>query len=148
MPYQRILVPVDDSTVSSLAIDHACMLAKEMKGRLRLVHVVELDQFGWGRAHLLREEENQYIKETGDRVLDLATLRALKAGITPEVHALSAWRESITPALVEEARQWQADLIVMGTHGRTGLDHLMVGSIAEGVLRHSEVPVMLIRHRG
>ncbi|KZE35093.1 universal stress protein [Crenobacter luteus] len=148
MPYQRILVPVDDSTVSSLAIDHACMLAREMKGTLRLVHVVELDQFGWRRSHPLGDEERRSLREAGDRVIELATLRALKNGVTPQTHTVSAWREALVATLVDEARQWGADLVVMGTHGRTGLAHLLVGSIAEGVLRHSAAPVMLIRQHG
>ncbi len=48
-------------------------------------------------------------------------------------------------AIVEEARHWPADLIVVGTHGRKGLRHLLVGSIAEGVIRDSHVPILLVR---
>ena len=51
------------------------------------------------------------------------------------------------PLLAAEAKAWPADLIVIGTHGRRGVDHLLMGSVAEGVVRISPVPVMLIRGR-
>jgi len=143
--YKRILVPVDNSAASLAAIDEACMLAKALKAKLRLLHVVDLDQFGWGRAQVLDEAAHLSIQETGDQVLDTALAHASAAGIKAESHAIHGWLEGIPDLLLAEAAQWEADLIVMGTHGRSGLRHLMMGSVAEGVLKRAELPLLLVR---
>ena len=57
------------------------------------------------------------------------------------------WDRRIATAIVEEAAAWGADLIVIGTHGRRGFEHLVLGSVAEGVVRRATVPVLLIRSR-
>jgi nucleotide-binding universal stress UspA family protein len=143
--YQRILVPIDTSPASAAALVEACALAKTLQATVRLLHVVELDQFGWGRAQILDESAHQSIKDTGDLVLNQALAQAHQAGISAESHAIHGWLEGLPDLLLAEARLWEADLIVMGTHGRSGLRHLMVGSVAEGVLRGTEVPLLLIR---
>lgn len=143
--YKRILVPVDDSAASNAAIDEACTLAKTVKAKVRLLHVVDLDQFGWGRAQVIDDAAQRSIKESGDRVLDAAVTRAAGHGVKPESHTIHGWLEGIPELLLAEAGQWEAELIVMGTHGRSGLHHLMVGSVAEGVLKRTDVPLLLVR---
>ncbi|WP_255701216.1 universal stress protein [Chromobacterium sp. Beijing] len=68
--YQRIFVPVDDSETSNLALHEACHLAKEVGASLKLVHVVDLAQFGWGGTEFLDATELQKsIKQAGEQVL-------------------------------------------------------------------------------
>jgi len=147
--YKRILVAVDGSKTSQAALHQGIQLAKEQHARLRLVHVIdevalnvetprELDKF-WDA-----------VREAGERILEKARARAVKAGIEPEtklleIQTMGGLVRRVADFIVKEAKRWPADLIVIGTHGRRGLSHLLLGSVAEGVIRISAIPVLLIR---
>ncbi|TDR73004.1 universal stress protein [Paludibacterium purpuratum] len=147
--YQRIFVPVDDSETSNLALAEACKLASECHAQLRLVHVVDLAQFGWGGTEFLDASELQKsVKEAGELVLKQAHEKARALGVEPECKILESWGDKIAAVLVEDASAWGADLLVMGTHGWTGVMHLLMGSVAEGVLKLCDVPVLLVRYNG
>lgn len=147
--YQRIFVPVDDSETSNLALDEGCKLAVEVGAQLRLVHVIDLAQFGWGGTEFLDAADLQKsIKQAGEQVLAQAEQRARKLGASPEAQILESWGDKIAAMLLEDAKNWRADLVVMGTHGWSGLMHLLMGSVAEGVLKHADVPVLLVRNPG
>ncbi|KZE27343.1 universal stress protein [Crenobacter luteus] len=147
--YQRIFVPVDDSETSNLALDEGCKLAVEVGAQLRLVHVIDLAQFGWGGTEFLDAADLQKsIKQAGEQVLAQAEQRARKLGASPEAHILESWGDKIAAMLLDDAKSWRADLVVMGTHGWSGLMHLLMGSVAEGVLKHADVPVLLVRNPG
>jgi len=145
--YQRIFVPVDDSETSNLALTEACKLAKEVGASVRLVHVVDLAQFGWGGTEFLDASELQKsIKHAGEQVLGQAEEQARAQGLLPETRILESWGDKIATVLLDDARDWKADLVVMGTHGWSGLMHLLMGSVAEGLLKKATVPVLLIRN--
>jgi len=147
--YQRIYVPVDDSATSALALAEACKLAAEVGAAMRLVHVVDLAQFGWGGAEFLDAAELQgSIKQAGEQVLAASHARVQALGIAVESHILESWGDRIASVIVEDANGWGADLMVMGTHGLGGLMHLLMGSVAEGVLKLADVPVLLVRNPG
>lgn len=116
--YQRLYVPVDDSYTSHRALDEAAKLAKESGGMVRLVHVVDLAQFGWGGSEFLDANELQNnIREAGHKVLQEAADRLQAAGVQHDQQLLESWGEKISEVLLQDAENWQADLIVMGTHG-------------------------------
>ena len=70
----------------------------------------------------------------------------MKYGVESHSRVLSSTGEKIADVLLREAQEAGCDLIVMGTHGFTGLMHLLMGSVAEGVVRHANIPVLLVRH--
>lgn len=147
--YQRIFVPVDDSATSALALAEACKLAKEVGAAVRMVHVVDLAQFGWGGAEFLDAVELQgSIREAGEQVLSQARTRAEALGVVPETAIIESWGDRIASVIMDDASKWGADLLVMGTHGIGGLMHLLLGSVAEGVLKIADVPVLLVRNAG
>lgn len=147
--YQRIFVPVDDSETSALALAEACKLAKEVGAAVRMVHVVDLAQFGWGGAEFLDAAELQgSIREAGEQVLSQARTRAEALGVVPETAIIESWGDRIASVIMDDASKWGADLLVMGTHGIGGLMHLLLGSVAEGVLKIADVPVLLVRNTG
>ncbi|BAK77142.1 UspA domain protein [Pseudogulbenkiania sp. NH8B] len=147
--YQRIYVPVDDSETSNLALAEACKLAKEVGAKVCLAHVVDLAQFGWGGTEFLDASELQAsIKQAGEKVLSQAEAKAQAMGVQVEGKILESWGDKIASVLIEDLQNWQADLVVMGTHGWSGLMHLLMGSVAEGVLKQVEVPVLLVRNVG
>lgn len=145
--YQRIFVPVDDSETSHLALNEACRLAKECAAQLRLSHVIDLAQFGWGGTEFLDASELQKsVRESSEQTIKQALEKAQQCGINAESKLLESWGDKIASILLEDANNWGADLIVMGTHGWTGLMHLLMGSVAEGVLKHTDIPILLIRN--
>ena len=144
--YQRILVPVDGSATSERALQEAIKLAAG-KAQLRLVHVIEeiypLDIEGY--AYIDQIALQEAVRHTGERVLGQAAEKAQRSGVAAETVLLEAGGGRVADVIEGEARNWPADLIVIGTHGRTGLSRLLLGSVAEGVARGASVPVLLVR---
>jgi len=144
--YQRILIPIDGSATSERALQEAIRLA-DAQTRLRLVYVLEeifpLDTEGYAFIDYAALQEA--VRLTGERTLAQAAKKVQQSGTTAETALLEAGGERIANVIKDEARRWQADLIVIGTHGRSGLNRLLLGSVAEGVVRGAAVPVLLIR---
>lgn len=144
--YKHILVAVDGSDTSNLALQEAIKLAKEQQTQLRIVHVVEDIPLNIDTEYAL-DAYQEAMRKTGEAVLGKAEALARESGVTPETKLLQieTLGHRITNLVVEEAQSWPADLIVLGTHGRRGFNHLLMGSVAEGVVRISPQPVLLIR---
>jgi nucleotide-binding universal stress UspA family protein len=145
--YQRILVPLDGSHTSTRGLQEAVKLAAALHAALRVLHVVDesvvtmsADIGTVGMADIL----DSFVK-SGRQIVRNGIALAERHGIRAE----SAMHESMTvrvaDVILQEAKDWKADLIVMGTHGRKGLTHAVMGSDAETVLRRSPVPVLLVR---
>jgi nucleotide-binding universal stress UspA family protein len=150
--YRRILVAVDGSGTSELALRQAIGLAKAHGARLRLVHVVDELGVKLERTRTL-DEFWRAARQAGERILDRARARALTAGIEPEtrlleVRTLGALVRRVATVIVAESERWRADLVVIGTHGRRGLSKLVLGSVADGVVRTCGRPVLLVRPMG
>ena len=142
----RIIVPIDGSDLALQAFDAAIDLAKAIGAAIDAVYVIEL-----GKAAMMSYGDPQYtpacldaLRTEGECALTAASKRAADKGVPVSTELLDG-----DPAqeIVRCAEQRAARWIVMGTHGRTGLSHLLVGSVAEGVLRHSSVPVMIVPMR-
>ncbi len=144
--YQRILVPIDGSETSVRALQEAIKLANRT-AQLRLVYVLEetylLDAEGY--AYIDYDSLQKALRDTGQRALAQAAEQARRLGATAETALLEAKGERIASVIESDARDWKADLIVLGTHGRSGLNRLLLGSVAEGVARVAQVPVLLVR---
>ncbi len=143
--YQRILVPVDGSSTSDNALQEAIKLINGHPAQLRLVHVVEDLQFLDTEGYVDYAELRDLTRKIGERALAKAKQRVQQADITVETSLLEANGERIARVIDGEAKSWSADLIVIGTHGRSGFNHLLFGSVAEGVVRGTSVPVLLVR---
>ena len=144
--YQRILVPIDGSATSEHALQEAIKMA-DGKARFHLLYVLEeiysLDAEGY--AFIDYAALQQAVRHSGERTLALAAKKVRQSGMEAETALLEANGERIASVIEGEARHWQADLIVIGTHGRSGLNRLLLGSVAEGVVRVASVPVLLVR---
>ena len=144
--YQRILVPIDGSATSECALQEAIKLAAG-KAQLRLIYVVEevylLDAEGYALIDYAALREA--VRHTGERSLVQAAEKVRQSGMTAETALLEVTGERVASVIDGEAKRWPADLIVIGTHGRSGLSRLLLGSVAEGVVRGASVPVLLVR---
>lgn len=146
--YQRILVAVDESKTSERALKEGAMLAKEQHATLRLAHVID-DTFAYTALETPREmaERQARLRKAGEGVLNRAAATARAFGIEAEITILEVVEADncIYDTIQQEAERWPADLIVIGTHGRRGFRRLLLGSVAEGLVRVTTKPVLLIR---
>lgn len=147
--YKRILAPVDGSSTSDFALREAIKFVIDQKAGLRIIHVIEDVVPVWDVELLNINEIREALRQTGERVLAKTEAVARDAGIKAETRLIESTPPGarIASVIAAEAKAWPADMIVIGTHGRRGVDHLLMGSVAEGVVRISPVPVMLIRGR-
>lgn len=148
MTYQRILVAIDKSEPAQQAIIEACRLAKATNATLKFVHVMDMADYGWEFINTqdpaLRVQQ-QAAHEIASRPLTQAAKHAAELGVNAETECLPPQRAGVAAKLLELAAEWQAELVIMGTHGRDGIDHFLLGSVAERVVRHAKGPVMLVR---
>ncbi|ABD69922.1 UspA [Rhodoferax ferrireducens T118] len=143
--FKHILVPVDGSPTAQLAVEKAIQLAKAFDSRVSTIFVIDPypftgvgTDFAYGQAEYLSAataEANAAVKAAKAAFMD--------AGVSVEASVIeshSAWR-----GVVQAAESMQADLIVMGSHGRSGLEKLVLGSVTQAVLSHTKLPVLVVR---
>lgn len=148
--WQHVLVAVDGSTASSTALKVADKLARQANAELHLLHVIPdlppplVDPIGVGgvAASLTYGDTVKELEHDARIVMEVS--RAEIDSENTVFHTARAQRERIPDVIVRYAREQHCDLIVMGTHGRTGLNHLLLGSVAEGVAHTTPVPLLLI----
>jgi nucleotide-binding universal stress UspA family protein len=145
--YDRILVAIDGSEASTRALDEAVRLAENQNARLRLVHVVDTSCLYRGEEVERSVELEEAWRKTGQEVLDRGRALTRGSSITVETALHCTGSARVCETIVEDALKWAADLIVMGTHGRRGLNRLLLGSVAEGVTRMSSISVLLVLGR-
>ena len=141
MSYKKILIAVDSSEYSMKAAKKGLELAHQLGAKAALIFVVNkskgMGNIDAGITHeqamiVLKKEAEQTLDELAEMYNGDEVMRFMPEG-NPEQDILKT------------AENWNADLIVVGTHGRTGLKHFLMGSVAESVVRHSDIPVMVVR---
>ncbi len=140
MAYNKILIAVDNSEYSMKAAKKGLELAHQLEAKTALIFVVDrsktLGNIDAGITHeqaliVLKKEAAQTLDELAEMYNGNELMKFMPEG-NPEEDILKT------------AENWKADLLVLGTHGRTGLKHLLMGSVAERVVRHSVIPVMVV----
>jgi nucleotide-binding universal stress UspA family protein len=144
--YRRILVPVDGSETAERGLQEALALAKVCGASLVLLHVAEYYPMMMEMATSTTwEQVSSDLREHGRRVLESAHDAATAAGVASESHLEDAAAARVCDVIVDQAREHRCDLVVMGTHGRRGVQHAIIGSDAERVIRMSPVPLLLVK---
>ena len=147
--YKHVLVPVDGSATARLGLGEAIKLASALEAQIRLVHVV--NRLPWvspGLTGAVVQELTNQLRGTGESILHDAITLARDAGIAADSRLIEALGTEAGECIIEQAAAWPADLIVCGTHGRRGIRRILMGSDAEYILRHSHVPVLMVRRSG
>jgi len=141
---KRILCPVDFSEFSRHAFDHAVAVARSHKAEITLLHVspiaVPADQFAYAPVTLPEAERNRMLR-------CLATLAESEGSRDVPVHCAVREGIDIHDEVLQAADAVDADLIVLGTHGRSGFQHLVLGSVTEKILRKARCPVLTVPRR-
>jgi len=146
--YRNILVPTDGSRWSDRAIKEAAMLAKAGGGKLILFHTVSpypmpIYTEGMTVPYFPRDKAMKDARRKANKALAAAEKKARSAGVpVAREYAVSAYPHE---AIVATAQKRKCDLIVMTSHGRTGLSRFLLGSVAQAVLGRSKVPVLVVR---
>jgi len=144
--YSKIMVPVDGSATSTRGLTEAIALAKLVKGRIRLVHIVnELVLVPAYAAGVQSGHVVDSMRAQGKSLLEEAEAQVRSNAIEYDSVMIESVGGPAGDIIVEQANKWGAELIVLGTHGRRGLKRMVLGSDAEHVVRHSSVPVLLVR---
>jgi nucleotide-binding universal stress UspA family protein len=141
--YKRILVPVDGSETSTRAVVAALQMARETGGRVRLVHA--LDELAYLSGYEYSADLLKAARDQGSRVLEDAQAMAKSAAVPADSKLVETAGRRLGELVAQEARDWEADLVVVGTHGRRGMSRILLGSGAEQVLRLAPVPVLAVR---
>jgi universal stress protein A len=140
---RTILCPVDFSPGSAAAAEYAVMLTKKLGAKLHLMHVYPLPMLAAPDGGLmLPASVLTEVSDSAARALRKAADACKANGIEPETHLGDGAPHA---EILRIAERISADLIVMGTHGRSGFAHLLLGSVAEKVVRSSSVPVLTTR---
>jgi len=141
--YKRILVPVDGSPTSVRGLDEAIKLAKLTGAGIRLVHVLDQPVFVGGETYTV--DVFGLMKEAGARILQKMKARVVAAGVEVSTYCSEVMPGRVCEVVTRQAKEFDADVIVLGTHGRRGVGRLLVGSDAEQIARIAPVPVLLVR---
>lgn len=145
MQINHILVPIDFSSDADDAVDMAISLAKELESRITLLHVIHDVYVGVGEmAAALPPSYYEEIEDDINREMQTYLNKVVEAGLQGDsivVHGVPF--QSILDTVADQ----NIDLVVMGTHGRTGLKHVLLGSVAEKVIRLATCPVMVTRSK-
>jgi nucleotide-binding universal stress UspA family protein len=143
--YKKILVPIDGSETSRRGLDEAIQLARDNSAKIRLVHVVNTAVVAVEYPGGSPMDDVSNVRDNSEAVMKGAADIVSRSGLTAETVILGTPIENTGELIVHQATEWPADIIVMGTHGRRGLPRVVLGSNAEYVLRHTSVPVLLVR---
>lgn len=147
MVYNKILVAVDGSETSTLAMQEAIALAKNQQATLRVIFVAEAFVIIGDGVQFDFEQYENAVRGYGMATLNKMESLAQTASITVESCIIenAEHSERVSEKIVQDANDWHADLLVVGTHGRRGFNHLVLGSVAEGVIRMASTPVLIVR---
>ena len=147
MIYKHIMVAIDGSNISNLALQEAMLFTKEQHARLRIINVVDESIANYIEGYVDFDALWDAYKEEGNKVLNKAIEKVQPLGIAFETSLVELKPSSghLAETIVAEAQAWPADLLVIGTHGHRGVSHFFLGSVAERVVRIATMPVLLIR---
>ncbi|WP_254839135.1 universal stress protein [Natronomonas marina] len=150
--YEKILVPTDGSDVAETAVEHALDLAEKYDAEVHALYVVDIDSMSLtlggeqlDRIEAGRFDEMEEVREAADRATGYVADRARERGLEVVEHVSSGRPHEKVASYAENN---DIDLVVMGSHGRSGVKRALLGSVTERTLRETHVPVLVVDVRG
>lgn len=145
--YHRIMVPTDGSQPSVAALEHALVIARDQGAQLKLVVVLDEGVSDYTAAEIAWVDRGKWHKELladARKALETGMARLQDAGLEGDSEVIAAPKGGVGEVIVEAAERWQADLLVIGSHGRHGVERLLLGSVSESVVRNGRLPVLVV----
>ncbi|MDP2032583.1 MAG: universal stress protein [Polaromonas sp.] len=148
--YTRILMPIDGSPTSDKALAEAIRLARLSGGQLRLLHMVDELSYvnGFEPAMAYLNDTLPLMRDAGEKLLAHARQQAEREGVATDCVLIVGGPGRLWEHVVAQAGSMNADLVVVGSHGRRGLGRALLGSDAEQIVRHAPGPVLVVRATG
>lgn len=140
--YDRILVPTDGSAGTRRAVEHAASLAATHEAEIHALYVVNTASYASFSMETTWEGVDEMLRDEGEQAVAAVEEIATKYGVPVETTIREG---SPSREIARYAEREGCDLIAMGTHGRGGIDRLLLGSVAERVVRSSNIPVLTVR---
>lgn len=148
---KRIFAAIDGSATAQLALKEAIQLASLPGVSLCIGKVLDtglLSQNNMGMGALIDVEQAKAgMRQAAEKLLDKAVAQAKEAGLDPHRILIESDKKRVAELIVEAAKQWDADLIVIGTHGRRGFERMVMGSVAENLVRIATTSLFLVRRK-
>lgn len=147
MAYQNILVPVDGSEIALNVVKHAAELAKAFNSKITVVQVMTLDPYiaaeylSQGQSNVMIERAREFIQGN----IDAAKAQFEAAGVQVETKMLEG--ESIHRTIIKAVEDLNIDLVVISSHGRSGFQKLLMGSVAQSLITQLNVPVFVVKQQ-
>lgn len=152
--WARLLVPHDFSVCADRALGLAARLAPIHGARVTLLHVCKLPPNVAADALIVppgggpQVRADDFVTHGTRQRLEALAAPARAAGVEVDILATASGSGDLTGEILHAASRVDADVLIVGTHGRTGLAHLLIGSVAEAILRRAEIPVITVRAGG
>ncbi|MEI7429423.1 MAG: universal stress protein [Betaproteobacteria bacterium] len=147
--YKRIMVAIDDSFATSKVLDSAIESARQHGAKLAICHAIDETIFAQREAAIMLSSSvgqvTRNLKESAREFVDLAAEKARKAGVEVETLIVESELGHVAEMLAQASAEWQADLLVVGTHGRRGVERFFVGSVAEKLVSKASTSLLLVR---
>ena len=142
--FNRIYVPIDNSDISDKVLQEAIKLAKSSTAKLRIAHVVNLEQITFGIEMVGVAELKDALLSIGQSLIDKVKLQLATAGVDAEVKLIENFGSEMSALVAEDAKEFGADLFILGSHHLGSFSHFITGRIAEDLAKETEVPILLI----
>jgi nucleotide-binding universal stress UspA family protein len=147
--YQRIMAAIDDSFATSKVLEAAIELAGQQGATLAIVHAIDETIFAQREAAIMLSRSvgqvTLNLRESAQEFVDKAAEVARAAGVVVETLIVESERGHVAEMLAQAAADWQADLLVVGTHGQRGVERFFVGSVAEHLVSKAGTSLLLVR---
>lgn len=146
LSYQHILVAIDESPISYAAVEHACILAKDLDAKITLMSVVAVDPFKGIDFYKVAPAITDYFLHAEQNAQNRLTELHAKC-VCENIQVQTKVIHDVTPSegILQVADDVSADLIIMGSHGHHGVKKMILGSVAQNVLNQSRHPVLIIK---
>ena len=145
--FHHLLVPIDGSPSADKALREAIRLARSSGAKVTLLHVMDAlsHMTGFESGTRYAEQILPLMRSAGENLLAQAGQKVLAQGLQVECILITEGPGRVFEHVAEHARNNNVDLIVLGSHGRRGIDRALMGSDAEQIIRHAPVPVLVVR---
>lgn len=142
--FNKIYVPIDNTDISDRVLNEAIDLVKSTGAKLRITHVVNLEQITFGVELIGVAELKEALVNIGNTLLDGVKVKLQESGVDGEVKLIENFGSDIATLIIDDAKDFGADLFVLGSHHLGSFSHFITGGIAEDISQDSDIPILLI----
>ena len=142
--FTRVYVPIDNSDISDKVLNEALDLAKERNAKVRVAHVVNLEQITFGIEMVGVAELKDTLLEIANKLINHVKEVIKNKGVDAEVVLLENYGSDLASLIVEDAKAWNTEIFVLGSHHLGSFSHFITGGVAEDIAHDSDIPILLI----